>query len=344
MEPFQESQANEPQPQPHQAVHPRKPHTGAKVEKPRVLMLGGFGRSGSTVLERCLAQCQGVEAMGEVLHLWERGLRDNELCGCGNSFHECQRWKDIGAKAFGSWSSVDTEQVISDRWSIVRNRYLPWLSLQRSSKTSSAQRTRLISSLNKLYRAAQQVTGAEVLVDSSKHPAYGYFLRSLDIELRCVLVVRDPRGVAFSWLKVIQRPETGAQAKEMPRYSIPSSMGNWMTYSLMFHALSLLKIPVLTVHYEDFMDSPATTIDRILEFVGLDAAEHRVAISPNKTVRLDAHHTVAGNPMRFKVGQIQLSTDEQWRAQMPRIQRWTASIISAPLRLIYALNRRLRAS
>ncbi|MGP5581726.1 sulfotransferase [Glutamicibacter arilaitensis] len=324
---------------PHRATRSQPEQERIGHSKPRVLMLGGFGRSGSTVLERCLAQCEGVEAMGEVLHLWERGLRDNELCGCGANFQKCPQWRDIGAKGFGGWSVINTAEVIEDRWAIIRNRYLPWLSMQRSPAGVADSRARLINSLNKLYAAARDVTGAQILVDSSKHPAYGYFLRSLDIDLRCVLVVRDPRGVAYSWLKVVQRPETGQQAKEMPRYSIPASMGNWMAYSLMFHALSLLKVPVLTVHYEDFMDDPATTIDRVLEFSGLDAAEHRLHIDAGKQVKLDAHHTVAGNPMRFKVGSIQLSSDEQWRAQMPRAQRLAASIMSAPMRLAYALAR-----
>ena len=39
--------------------------------------VGGFGRSGSTLLERVVAELPGVCALGEVLHLWERGVRRN---------------------------------------------------------------------------------------------------------------------------------------------------------------------------------------------------------------------------------------------------------------------------
>ena len=50
-----------------------KPKAGA----PRVLFIAGTGRSGSTLLERLLGQIPEVAPLGEVVHLWERGVIDN---------------------------------------------------------------------------------------------------------------------------------------------------------------------------------------------------------------------------------------------------------------------------
>ena len=51
---------------------PSHDHHGAPG--PRVVYLGGLGRSGTTLLERLLAARPGVCAAGETVHLWQRGL------------------------------------------------------------------------------------------------------------------------------------------------------------------------------------------------------------------------------------------------------------------------------
>ena len=304
------------------------------VSRPKVLMLGGFGRSGSTLLERCLAQCEGFSGLGEVIHLWERGLHDNELCGCSSEFADCPMWTAIGAEAYGGWDKVDTNVAISDRLGVVRNRFIPELTGQFALAPRRDARERLIERLDRLYSAAKQVTGADILVDSSKHPAYAYFLRSLNIDLRCVLVVRDPRGVAYSWSKVVKRPETGDRMQDMPRYSVLESMVNWTSYSLLFHALALFKVPVMTVHYEDFMRTPHTTLEKIARFAGAKSSELLPELT-NGQIDLQVHHTVAGNPMRFKVGEVELKLDETWKSKMPRTDRAIASVLSFPMRVAY---------
>ena len=58
----------------------------------------------------------------------------------------------------------------------------------------------LPDALTAVYRGIQDVTSAELIVDTSKPPSFGYVLQHLEgIDLRIVHVVRDPRGVAYSW-------------------------------------------------------------------------------------------------------------------------------------------------
>lgn len=310
--------------------------------KPKVLMLGGFGRSGSTLLERCLAQCEGFSGLGEVIHLWERGLQANELCGCSQTFADCSHWQHIGRLAYGGWNTIDSKTAVDDRLSVVRNRFIPELAGEFAVGKRRAARARLVTRLNKFYYAARQSTGAEILVDSSKHPAYAYLLRSLDIELSCVLVVRDPRGVAYSWSKVVKRPETGERMEDMPRYTVFESMVNWTSYSLLFHALTLLKVPVMTVHYEDFMREPKLTLERIARFSGAVWSGELLPTLDNNKVVLDIDHTVAGNPMRFKVGEVALELDEAWKTKMDRFERTVASVLSLPMRMAYGTGRILK--
>ena len=59
------------------------------MARTRVLLLAGSGRSGSTVLANILGSVEGVFCGGEIRYLWERGLQDGRLCGCGRAFGQC---------------------------------------------------------------------------------------------------------------------------------------------------------------------------------------------------------------------------------------------------------------
>ena len=63
--------------------------------------------------------------------------------------------------------------------------------------------------LGSLYRAIAEVSGARVIVDSSKHVSTALVLRrTAGVDLHVVHLVRDSRGVAHSWTKEVERPET----------------------------------------------------------------------------------------------------------------------------------------
>jgi UDP-N-acetylglucosamine transferase subunit ALG13 len=306
---------------------------------PTVLMLGGFGRSGSTLLERCLGEAPDVAAVGEVLHLWERGLLHDERCGCGLRFSECPFWRSIGKRAFGDWSRVIPAAAAHDRSAVVRTRRLGGLLIGAIRPRRRLEQSRLTRRLGNLYAAIQEESGASVLVDSSKHPAYAFLLRRAPVRLRCVLVVRDPRGVAFSWQKSVVRPEVPDDVAHMPQYSVLYTAMRWLGYNVLFHFLSLLRVPVITVRYEDFMAAPKRTVSEILRFAGLEPSERETAHIRHNSVTLGVHHTVAGNPMRFEVGEIKFRPDDEWQSGLRAPSRAIVSLLTAPLRVVYGYMR-----
>ncbi len=93
----------------------------------RVLYLGGLGRSGSTLIERLIGQLPGVCPVGELVHLWERGITAGERCGCGEPFRECPFWQQVGKAAFGGWDEVEVSRVAALRARVDRNRFIPAL-------------------------------------------------------------------------------------------------------------------------------------------------------------------------------------------------------------------------
>lgn len=312
----------------------------APAARPTVLMLGGFGRSGSTLLERTLGETPGVVAIGEVVHLWARGLVEDQRCGCGETFSRCPFWTAVGDQAFGGWAELDAEGARADLAAVVRNRHLGALLTGLASPRWRLCRQRLTRRTSALYAAAAGVGNGMLLVDSSKHPAYAVALRQAHVDLRCVLVVRDPRGVAYSWSKTVARPEITGTHVEMPRYGAAVAAVQWSFYSVAFEAIRLLRVPVMVVRYEDFVNDPRTTMGAVLRFAGRDdLADHLGHVSDHE-VDLGVHHTVAGNPMRFQVGAVLLRVDEEWRRRMPGAQRRLVSALTTPLRRYYGYRDR----
>lgn len=311
----------------------------AKADGPTVLYIGGFGRSGSTLLERMLGQLPGVCAVGEVVHLWERGLVGDELCGCGEPFAGCPFWAEVGKVAFGGWEQVDREAVLHLRRAVDRTRYIPRLASPVMRPTHRRELQSYARYLDRLYAAIKQVSGAEVIVDSSKHASYAFLLRRCRVDVRVLHLVRDSLAVAHSWAKKVPRPETD-QPAWMPVYSVPSSSLWWLLHNAMFDLLGLSRSPTMRLRYEDMLAAPRETVSSVAAFGGLalrpDALQ---GFHGPDLVDLAADHTVAGNPMRFKTGTLQLRRDDDWKSTMPRRARRSVAVLTWPLRRRYGYPR-----
>ena len=168
----------------------------------RVLYIGGLGRSGSTLVERLAGQLAGACAVGELVHLWERGIRLGERCGCGAPFGRCPFWEQAGKTAFGGWDEVDPGRVAALRSRVDRNRHIPALARPGSARprAGAGELAEYTSYYARLYAAIAEVSGAELVIDSSKHPSLAHCLRWQDgVDLRVLHLVRDSRAVAYSW-------------------------------------------------------------------------------------------------------------------------------------------------
>lgn len=301
---------------------------------PRALFIGGLGRSGSTLLELILAQGPDVCALGEVVHLWQRALRDDELCGCGAPFSGCAFWQQVGDRAFGGWSTVDVDEVLALKAAVDRTRHLPRLARTRLPEPWAGQVRRYASYYTRIYRAATEVSGATVVVDSSKHASLAFVLRwADDLDLRVLHLVRDSRGVAYSWAKQVLRPEAGDGAY-MPRFSSLSVAGLWTTQNMAFDMLAA-RMPVARLRYEDFTVDPRGWVRRVRALAGLPDTDTALRVLDDAAVSTRRAHTVAGNPLRFANGPLRVRRDEAWRTALPYPRRVLVGAATLPLRLRY---------
>lgn len=299
----------------------------------RVLFLGGLGRSGSTIVANVLGQHPDAVSIGELVHLWSRGLRDNELCGCGEPLTDCAFWAAVGDVAFGGWHRLDLDEMLRLQHAVDRNRYVPLMvaPLTARYRRDLAEYT---GALSRIYQAIREVSGASVIVDSTKHVSYAYLLRRVPgVDVRVAHLVRESQGVAHSWAKTVARPEVTTGHDEMPRYSPARTSAKWLVYNVALHGLSALGTPRRLVRYEDVIAAPRTHITALLALADLDATALR-RLGDN-WVELGPTHTVAGNPSRFELGRVELALDRAWRHQMDEGDRRLVTAMTWPLSRAY---------
>lgn len=309
-----------------------------------LVFIGAVGRSGTTLLERTLSTAPGTVALGEMVHLWERSLRDDELCGCNATFSTCPFWSEVGQRAFGGWAELDLDAVDADRLAVDRNRYIPYMILPRLAPARFRQaHGRYVGVLDRLYTAIAEVAdevaaeasdghrSAPVLIDSSKHPSYLFLLRSLPShDVRILHVVRDPRGVAHSWARQVARPENG---EPMEQLGTAKAIARWTSHNLLFQLAGWLGVPRRRLAYERFTAAPTELGTAVDDLVGRSRTP--LAIE-GADVTLGTDHTVSGNPVRFRSGSITIRSDEAWRSEMPSGKRRLVSALTTPLRQVYA--------
>ncbi len=136
---------------------------------PTVGYIGGLGRSGSTLLETIAGCFDEVCVLGEVVHLWERGVRDDRLCGCGERFSRCPFWLQVGDLAFGGWRRADADDMHRLQRQVDRTRKIPAAVRSRAEGTHVQAMREYSDRFAAVYAAAAQVSGASVVIDSSKH-------------------------------------------------------------------------------------------------------------------------------------------------------------------------------
>lgn len=306
---------------------------------PCVLYVGGTSRSGSTLLECLTARLDGVVVLGEVTHLWRRGLLEDQLCACGQPFSRCPFWQQVGRTAFGGWERVDVEHVLRLADRVDRQRRLPVTGRRRPPRSVAAPAREYAGYYRRIYEAAATVAGAAVVVDSSKVPPTGMAVsHDPDLDLRVLHIVRDSRGVAYSWTKTVARPET-ATGEPMPRFGVRSSAVQWAAHNLEMELFRRRRVPMVRVRYEDLVDDAAAVLGdawRALDLPG----DGRLPMTGPRSIELRPTHSVAGNPMRFRLGVTELRPDLEWRRAMPASQRRVATAITLPLLRAYGYRDR----
>jgi hypothetical protein len=226
-------------------------------------------------------------------------------------------------------------QVAGWQSTMARTRHTPRLLRLERPGAFDPDTTTFVQAMDALYQRIATVSGARVIVDSSKRPSDAALLRLLpNVDPFVVHLVRDPRAVAYSWQRERIEPDATRNAEQMPTRSMLLSTRVWVELNLVGQLVvrryggqrSML------VRYEDFVRAPRLTIDMILRMIDEPADP---PVDKAGRVVLGDNHTVGGNPRRFDAGVTTIRVDDEWQRALPTRDERLCSALTAPLNLAF---------
>jgi hypothetical protein len=306
-----------------------------------VLFIAGFGRSGSTLLDRLLGSTPGFHSGGELGGFWHQGLINDRLCSCGTRFSCCPFWQAVGSRSF---SALQADEVVTV------NRFLEstfparkmWRILVRGTRQRvlASAPPQFFDITARVYQGLVDASARQVVVDSSKLAAYLVLLAEVSsLDVHVVHLVRDPRAVAHSWLRPLVTDPDGRST--MPRFGAVKSAVLWLIMNASAEwAARRLRLPYVRVRYEDLVEDPARIVRQIrLEMLAAGDPGTGKASPLSEDIDLGVMHSISGNPMRFQQGRLSVVEDADWRAD-PRRRRAIVAAITFPLRWRYGYGGR----
>lgn len=197
--------------------------------------------------------------------------------------------------------------------------------------------------LQRLYDAILDVSGASIIVDSSKIATFALLLRRAGVRLHVLHLVRDSRGVLFSWQKQVAREDAADKPDVMLRYGVLTGSLRYIFYNSLVHLLRLLRVPYRRMRYEDLIRQPLPGLRAVAEYADVHVDAGLEGELSRRSVRLGPDHTVDGNTMRLNRGTVRLRLDDAWMDGMSPRSRRAVTALTLPLLARYGYLQRPRS-
>jgi hypothetical protein len=304
-----------------------------------VIFIGGASRTGSTLLSLLLGSLRGHLAAGEMRYVWLRGLRGNQLCGCGEPFRSCPFWRQVMTTALGPIDEIDAERY-AGLWHEVATPQAVLRSRGRTSDAHADRRHEYLDAMRRVFLAIDRVTGGQVIVDSSKYATDCLLLSRLPgIRVHAIHLVRDSRAVAHSWQRKKHRPEIYWRQQDMSRFSPWRTSFDWGLMNAAMEAVGRKVDRYDRIRYEDLVCDPVGTLEDVLPGeVMASVAE----VLSGRHAGGATSHTVSGNPLRFQSGPLTIRPDVEWVSKMDPGDRRLVTALTWPMLMRYGYSLTLR--
>ena len=296
----------------------------------KVLYIAGDGRSGSTLLDRLIGAYPGTFSCGELGNLLQSTDSADEHCACGELARQCLFWNEV----MREWSTMvpgfsqDEYRMLQHRYERLRSLFRPFNELSFGSRKFARYGEYTLA----LFRAISGLSGAGVIVDSSKSPARALALsRVPGLDLRMLHLVRDVRGVAYSLrIPYRERPTEGPFANVKRRSNL-RFVATWALVNYFCeHVRAKLTHPILFIRYEDYTTSPDMVLAGVANLLGVPRIDYQAGSGH----LLEQGHQIAGNVIRM--GPVQkIIPDENWRSYFGSVMQKGMYILVLPLMLRY---------
>lgn len=285
-----------------------------------VVYVVGTPRSGSTLLTSLLGQQPGWFAAGEIRLLWRE--LDTRTCGCGLPATTCPVWGrvvDEVATTYGEPRHVADLMLATTRMAA-----LPRISRADGLAAVSADARRYAAVLRTTYLTIAEVTGAGVVIDSSKAVSEASLLRLVpDVVPHVVHTVRDPRGVVHSWRRAVVAGAVGTP--DLPPWSVAL---RWVLTNAASEVVRRgYEGRSTLIRYEDLARDADLHGETVLRTLGIPAMATPPALD-------GTGHIVAGNQLR-KQSAVVVREDRAWHDGMDARVRREVAALTLPVRRHY---------
>jgi len=255
----------------------------SKSKSYEVLLIVGYGHSGTTILDIILGSSQNAQSCGEMTHI-TREFFFSEYCSCGNIIDSCDFWGDI-IEAWKSNMDCSFENYVKYRSKFEGNKNY-FRSFINFYKPSS-EFLEYIKATELLYDQIFRKSKKKIIIDSSKSASRVFLLKRFS-KVRLIHVCRNFRGVLNSEKKnIIQDLEKGIEMNSMPKKS-SKVLKDWFI-SNMFCSISRIFAFGKKLHFNTWLKTPML-LNNYLSLSDVDFVEDY----------FKAEHMIAGNSIRMK--------------------------------------------
>lgn len=302
--------------------------------KQRIVYIAGYGRSGSTLLERLLSSHERIFGTGELADFTDMIQRTNVYCSCGAKITECPVWSEI----IDGHNPQSRDQVQLKR---IQKSFESLASLPKWIFTSRRVDWKLYKGFTEALLSSifqQLPKEVDYVIDSSKTARERFFrplalsrLGSYDVKV--IHLVRDGRGCMWSNLRGHNRKLEGGLEPHLPFTGIRTAM-SWFIANLAAHLFQITQSPenYCRIRYEDLISHPTATLRKLSAFLGV-SLEEQIRITEGKGT-IPQTHQLSGNRLRFKK-RVSLDLDVEWKRELQWNYRLLFWLLDWPLALLY---------
>jgi hypothetical protein len=297
----------------------------------KVVYILGPARTGSGVLGRILSTIEGTAFAGELRRLYSRGLRPDRTCSCGRPHAECPVWSRLLVPG-APYLDAGPEELRRVQRAAAPDRH-PWIAALRylwrsSTPLSETAAGRYLATYSDLHEAFARVTGTRVVINSSKTPAEAALLAfAPGLAVTFVQMVRDPRGVAFSFQR-----HARTSTRLAGHVAAIRAGSQWLARQLTNEMIRRRHGTDrwLVVRYERFVEDPRPTVEAVAKMLG--SSPPVADLAPGIPITVPEAHGPDGSKRRRFVGtKVTLRSDDQWRTQLDRLDRVLVTLLTFPL-------------